>query len=81
MKALKELLRFLHSRTVPAEFIPENATTAREDITASDWPDPEKFNPKKPTWGDLWFDITADRVVKTSPGTSPIPGRAQGEGS
>ena len=81
MKALKELLHFLHSRTVPAEFIPENATTAREDIPASDWPDPEKFNPKKPTWGDLRFDVAADRVVRNFPKTSPVPGRVHGDGS
>ena len=81
IKALKELLRFLHKGTVPTEFIPENATTAREGITASDWPDPEKFNPKKPTWGDLWFNIAADRVVRNFPKTSSIPGHAHGADS
>ena len=55
--------------------------TVKEAITASDWPDPAKFDPINPTWNDLWFDIAADRVVLKSPETSPIPGRAQGEGS
>ncbi len=63
IKVLAELLRLIHSGTLPTEFIPENETTVREVVNASAWPDPAKFDPKNPTWDDLWFDIAADRVV------------------
>ncbi len=66
IKALAELLRLIHSGLLPTEFIPENETTERKTINASAWPDPAKFDPKNPTWGDLWFDIAADRVVRKS---------------
>ena len=80
-KALKELLRLLHSGLVPTAFIPENETTARDTINPSLWPDPAKFNPRKPSWGGLRFDIAADRVVLKSRRDSAIHDRAGGESS
>ncbi|MFB3110620.1 MAG: hypothetical protein ACE10G_01175, partial [Gemmatimonadales bacterium] len=80
-KALKELLRLLHSGLLPAVFIAEGQTTVREGITASEWPDPAEFDPKNPTWNYLWFDIAADRVVLNLPDTSPVPDRAHSDGS
>ena len=80
-KALKELLRLLHSGLLPAVLIAEGQTTVREGITASAWPDPAEFDPKNPTWVYLWFNIAADRVVLNLPDTSPVPDRAHSDGS
>ena len=77
--ALKEFLRLTYNGHLPTEFILEGEATKREPINPSDWPDPAKFDPKNPSWGNLWFNIAADRVVLRLPKTSPIPGRTHGE--
>ena len=77
-ETLIEFLRLTNSGFVPTEFIPDNDPMVLEAINASSWPDPTSFDPESPDYRDLWFDMTADRVVLKPSDSSETPSRRFG---